>query len=678
MTKRRNKKTSEERKKLFVRLMCLFLAVLMVGGVLYYAIAFLFYEIFSLEPDSAQNPLMTVGIRYGEDSEAGFEMTTTHGYIVGSAVITEDDRSFTEIWRLSNQNVTAAIDYNLSRYGGAYRKEYSSGYVIGMYHIEAGGVIATRSACEQQIERVRSLIGNAYSVFPGYINGTYRVYVGDFSTRERAENALSLLTGLSSAMSTRIIGTAATTVSLIDHTTNTVLLEYDCGSASYVGVEPIAQNGETVYIKSDANYLYPGAMVFRRYADATTDGVEAINLLPLETYITGVLPWEISNSWTFEAQRVFAIAARTFAVTQKGRHFSADGFDICPNQHCQAYRGCSRTNENVLAAVTTTKGMVVSYEGKPATIAYASSFGGESIPAGTAWGGSNARYPYLTSIKTPWEQYADYENGVWVDEVSPYTLCEYLYSKGYYELSSGYISSITVNSRYGDTGYIDSITFTDSGGHSATVNASDMIRSALARYVYSANFVIGKGSVEYSYEVVTNLEISVAGQISAPTGPAYPGLFEEISLSAPITAQTGDGILSGTNETLVAVTSYGRRALTGETVSVLTANGYETLVAKIASGQLPPPSYTSSINITNPGELNPTDLKVSADTVTVTKTYTASSGDNFVFAGKGFGHGVGISQYGTLDLANAGVPAELILSTYLPGTELIDFTKLKP
>ena len=93
---------------------------------------------------------------------------------------------------------------------------------------------------------------------------------------------------------------------------------------------------------------------------------------------------------------------------------------------------------------------------------------------------------------------------------------------------------------------------------------------------------------------------------------------------------------------------------------------------------LPPPSYTSSINITNPGELNPTDLKVSADTVTVTKTYTASSGDNFVFAGKGFGHGVGISQYGTLDLANAGVPAELILSTYLPGTELIDFTKLKP
>ena len=51
--------------------MCLFLAVLMVGGVLYYAIAFLFYEIFSLEPDSAQNPLMTVGIRYGEDSEAG-------------------------------------------------------------------------------------------------------------------------------------------------------------------------------------------------------------------------------------------------------------------------------------------------------------------------------------------------------------------------------------------------------------------------------------------------------------------------------------------------------------------------------------------------------------------------------------------------------------------------------
>lgn len=658
--------------------MCLFLALLMVFGVVYYTIVLLIYELRALEPDQYSDPLLTVGIRYGTDSEAGFEMTTTHGYIVGSADIGSDTRSFTEIWRLSNQNVTAAIDYNLSRYGGSYRKEYSSGYAIGMYHIEAGGVIATRSDCEQRISQVRSLIGGSYAVFPGYINGTYRVYIGDFSTRERAENALSALSSLSSSMSTRVIGPASSTISLIDHTTNTVVFEYDCGTSSFVGVEPISANGETVYIKSDANYLYPGAMVFRHYADSSTDGVEAINLVHLETYLTGVLPWEISNSWTFEAQRVFAIAARTFAVTQKGRHLSSDGFDICPNQHCQAYRGCSRTNENVTAAVVTTKGIVVSYEGQPATIAYASSFGGESIPAGTAWGGSNARYPYLTSIKTPWEQYADYENGVWVEEVSPYTLCQYLYNKGYSQLSSGCISSITVNSRYGDTGYIDSITFTDTAGHSVTITASDVIRSALARYVYSANFVIGKGSVQYQYEVVTNLEVSIAGQVAAPTGPAYPGLFDEISLSGPVSAQTDSGILSGMNQTLVAITSYGRRALTGDTVSVLTADGYQTLVNKIATGQLPPPSYSHNIDISNPGELTPTDLKVIADTAKVTKTYTASSGENFIFAGKGFGHGVGISQYGTLDLANAGVPAELILSTYLPGTELMNFTKLKP
>ncbi|MBQ7011460.1 MAG: hypothetical protein IJN63_07105, partial [Clostridia bacterium] len=101
------------------------------------------------------------------------------------------------------------------------------------------------------------------------------------------------------------------------------------------------------------------------------------------------------------------------------------------------------------------------------------------------------------------------------------------------------------------------------------------------------------------------------------------------------------------------------------------------LVEKITEGSLPPPSYTHNIDILNPGELTPTDLKILADTHTVTKTYYASNSENYVFAGKGFGHGVGLSQYGALDLANAGVPAELIISTYFPGTELINIAQLK-
>ncbi|MBQ7828086.1 MAG: hypothetical protein IJ386_07455, partial [Clostridia bacterium] len=52
------------------------------------------------------------------------------------------------------------------------------------------------------------------------------------------------------------------------------------------------------------------------------------------------------------------------------------------------------------------------------------------------------------------------------------------------------------------------------------------------------------------------------------------------------------------------------------------------------------------------------------------KVATASSGDNFIFAGKGWGHGVGLSQYGTKDLAEFGYTYEKILAAYVPAATI--------
>ena len=45
-------------------------------------------------------------------------------------------------------------------------------------------------------------------------------------------------------------------------------------------------------------------------------------------------------------------------------------------------------------------------------------------------------------------------------------------------------------------------------------------------------------------------------------------------------------------------------------------------------------------------------------------------GDTFIFRGSGWGHGVGLSQWGTLALAKAGWNAERILELYYPGTDV--------
>ena len=49
------------------------------------------------------------------------------------------------------------------------------------------------------------------------------------------------------------------------------------------------------------------------------------------------------------------------------------------------------------------------------------------------------------------------------------------------------------------------------------------------------------------------------------------------------------------------------------------------------------------------------------------------SGDNFVFYGRGWGHGVGMSQWGAMAMAEQGWTAEKILTHYYPGTAVRKF-----
>jgi stage II sporulation protein D len=48
----------------------------------------------------------------------------------------------------------------------------------------------------------------------------------------------------------------------------------------------------------------------------------------------------------------------------------------------------------------------------------------------------------------------------------------------------------------------------------------------------------------------------------------------------------------------------------------------------------------------------------------------------FTITGKGYGHGVGMSQYGAMTLAERGCDYNYILGLYYPGTEIVDFRSL--
>jgi stage II sporulation protein D len=50
-------------------------------------------------------------------------------------------------------------------------------------------------------------------------------------------------------------------------------------------------------------------------------------------------------------------------------------------------------------------------------------------------------------------------------------------------------------------------------------------------------------------------------------------------------------------------------------------------------------------------------------------------GDQVVFKGRGYGHGVGMSQWGAYKMAEEGKKAEEILSHYFQGIEIVNMWK---
>lgn len=115
--------------------------------------------------------------------------------------------------------------------------------------------------------------------------------------------------------------------------------------------------------------------------------------LPLERYVAGVLAGEASVFHSDEALKAMAVAARTYAIRQRGRH-AADGFDLCSTTHCQRLDLDAITPRlEKLAAATA--GELLWYRGKLAFTPYSLDCGGRTEDASEVWPGEKA--PYLAT-----------------------------------------------------------------------------------------------------------------------------------------------------------------------------------------------------------------------------------------------------------------------------------------
>src|SRR2546428_9545255 len=120
-----------------------------------------------------------------------------------------------------------------------------------------------------------------------------------------------------------------------------------------------------------------------------------VNELPLEDYLLGVVPNELSPT-TFaelEALKAQAVGARTYVVRNMGQSKN-EGYDICATDACQVYMGQGTENPLSRQAVVETRGVIATYKDQPINALYSSTCGGRTEDAENIF---DEKIPYLVS-----------------------------------------------------------------------------------------------------------------------------------------------------------------------------------------------------------------------------------------------------------------------------------------
>ncbi|MDV4151601.1 stage II sporulation protein D [Clostridium sp. AL.422] len=179
---------------------------------------------------------------------------------------------------------------------------------------------------------------------------------------------------------------------------------------------PAKANSEDIIIpttdEEDKSIILEGNNVIR--VNITKEN--RIEEVPLEEYVKSVVSGEMPASFSEEALKAQAIAARTYVASKRLRKCDiANGGDVCDTTHCQVYISKesrlenweSNANENwdkISRAVDDTKGIVLTYNSE--LVLYPQFFSTSSGMTENAADVFSNEVPYLVSTESKGEEIA--------------------------------------------------------------------------------------------------------------------------------------------------------------------------------------------------------------------------------------------------------------------------------
>ena len=421
------------------------------------------------------------------------------------------------------------------------------------------------------------------------------------------------------------------------------------GNQSVLRVDGKSGAGTNVKERSDRSYR--GALEIGQ----KNGQLYLVNELPFQQYLYSVVGAEVPSSWGTEALKAQAVAARSYALFQGNKFEVAHVVDTTLSQ---AYYGTAYEYPSIIQAVDATDGEVVMKDGKIVETVFSSNSGGMTADSTEVWGNRNDLF---AAVESPGDSSSQAALKAWYHVLLPSGVTGYVREDNVKETgnaTSAGLPYMTVTAK--DTNVrplpliqsnVEPVSKMNPGETAVVLNkVAESNSFEWVRGPYTSDQLLAtlKGKTANSLPAsITSLDVTERG----PSGRAltvkangqvldvkYPDMFRSA--------------FNGLPSTLFDIESTG-------SYTVLSANG---AVSTVSSGQ------TVSV-ISGSGNGN---VKGSG-TVVMNGTGTArviESSPGFKFTGKGFGHGLGMSQWGAKGMADEGYDYKQILQHYYRDTTI--------
>ncbi|MBW8060657.1 MAG: SpoIID/LytB domain-containing protein [Solirubrobacterales bacterium] len=128
--------------------------------------------------------------------------------------------------------------------------------------------------------------------------------------------------------------------------------------------------------------------------------LNAVNAVPVDQYVKGVIPNESPASWPMAALRAQAVAARSYALATR---VDGNGFDLYNDTRSQVYEGIASEAVRTNRAANATGGQVVRYRGRIAQTFFSACSGGHTESVQNVFFGP--AIPYLVGVPDPYDHH---------------------------------------------------------------------------------------------------------------------------------------------------------------------------------------------------------------------------------------------------------------------------------